>query len=64
MSIARKLVKFVAENLAAGALTQIGEHVGDAIGTVLGRKIDPEHAKQPSDEGPPPAHRRRPRPPV
>lgn len=62
MSIARRVAKFIAENLAAGALTQIGEHVGDAIGTVLGRKVDPDHARQP-DEGPPPP-RRRPRPPV
>lgn len=63
MSIGRKLAKFIAENLAAGALTQIGEHVGDAIGTVLGRKIDPDHAKLP-DEGPPGPPRKRPRPPV
>ena len=50
----RAAIRFIAETLVGNALAQIGEHVGDAIGTRLGKRIDPEHGKVPKpdkDEG-------------
>ena len=52
MSIRKALIKFVAETVVGNALSQIGDHVGDALGTVLGRKIDPTHAMPPKDDEP------------
>lgn len=48
MSLFKKAaIKFLAETLVGNFLSEVGQHVGDAVGTVLGRKIDPDHAKIP-----------------
>lgn len=53
MSWRKAALRLVGETLAAGFLNKVGEHLGDALGTVLGRKIDPEHCKEPASEGTP-----------
>ncbi len=45
MNWKRAAAKLVAETIVGGFLSKIGEHLGDAVGNVLGRKIDPEHGK-------------------
>ncbi len=42
MSILTRIVKFVARESAQPFLEAVGAHIGDALGTVLGRKIDAE----------------------
>lgn len=46
----RAAIRFLAETLVGNALSQIGEHVGDAIGNRLGKRIDPDHGKTPKVE--------------
>jgi hypothetical protein len=48
MSLARRVIKFAAREVATSGLSAIGQHLGDAIGTVLGRRIDPDHGKEPT----------------
>lgn len=36
-------IKFAAQELTSSTLSEVGQHVGDAVGTLLGRKIDPDH---------------------
>lgn len=50
VSLAGKVVVFVLKEVAKPTLQKCGEHLGDALGTVLGRKIDPEHGKTPEKE--------------
>ncbi len=46
MSLLGAVVRFVAKETAKPFLETVGEHIGDALGTVLGRKIDPDHGKE------------------
>jgi len=46
MGLISRAIIFAAKEVVAAASGEIGNHVGDAIGTLLGRKIDPEHAKK------------------
>ncbi len=45
MSWKRAALRLVGETVVGGFLSKVGEHLGDAVGNVLGRKIDPEHGK-------------------
>lgn len=45
MSFLSKAIVFCIRELVRPALEETGKHLGDALGTVLGRKIDPEHGK-------------------
>lgn len=42
---------FCVKELVRPTLEECGKHLGDALGTVLGRKIDPEHGKDKEDVG-------------
>ena len=42
MSFVSKVAIFALRELAKPALAKCGEHLGDAAGKVLGRKIDPK----------------------
>lgn len=55
MSLLGRAALFALREVAKPTLERIGQHLGDAIGTVAGRKIDPEHGKDPkkSEETPP-----------
>lgn len=48
----RAALRLVGETVVGGFLTKVGEHLGDAVGNVLGRKIDPEHGKHGEDDAP------------
>jgi hypothetical protein len=54
VSLLTRAAKFVARELASGVVSEfgkeLGRHIGDALGTVAGRKIDPEHAREPKDD--------------
>lgn len=49
MSIISKLVKqaskFVAKELTVAACAEVGRHVGDAVGNLLGKRIDSTHGQ-------------------
>ncbi len=45
VSLKRAALRLVAESIVDGFLSKVGEHLGDAVGNVLGRKIDPDHGK-------------------
>jgi len=51
MSWKRAALRLVGETIVGGFLSKVGEHLGDAVGNVLGRKIDPEHGKNSTDDG-------------
>lgn len=51
MKILGKVALFALTAVAAAALGKIGEHVGDAVGVKLGRKIDANHGKTSPAEG-------------
>jgi hypothetical protein len=43
MSILGKAILYVLKEVTQPALENFGKHVGDAIGTVVGRRIQPDH---------------------
>lgn len=49
MSFLGKVIVFAARELAQPTLTKIGEHIGDAVGNVIGKKIDPTHGDKPTE---------------
>lgn len=50
MSILGRALIFVVKEVTQPALENLGKHLGDAVGTVLGRKIQPDHEDGDSDE--------------
>ncbi len=50
MSLLGSAVRFLVKEITSPFLQKTGEHLGDALGTVLGRKIDPEHGKVKEDD--------------
>lgn len=50
MGLWRRLATFAMRETAGPLFGKVGEHLGDAIGTVLGRRIDPEHCREPQSE--------------
>ncbi len=50
MSFRKAAIRFLAETFVGNALSKIGEHIGDAIGTVVGKRIDPDHGKLAEDD--------------
>lgn len=50
MGIVATVLKFAVRELARPCLEKIGEHVGDSIGTVIGKRIDPNHGKKDQEE--------------
>jgi len=43
MSVLGKAILYVLKEVTQPALENFGKHVGDAIGTVVGRRIQPDH---------------------
>lgn len=50
MSLLSRAIMFALKEVVGAAASEIGQHVGDAAGTLLGRKIDPEHGKHDDDD--------------
>lgn len=50
MSLLGKAALFVVKELAQPTLENLGKHLGDAIGTVLVRKIQHDHESPKNDE--------------
>ena len=50
MSLLSRAFVFCIRELSRPALEECGKHIGDAIGTVIGKKIDPEHCSDLSDK--------------
>lgn len=50
VSLLGRAALFCLRELARPALEECGKHIGDAAGTVLGKKIDPEHGEDPEDK--------------
>ena len=51
MSLKYKAAKFLAETFVGGALAAAGDKIGEAIGEVVGRRINPKPPEQ-DDEKP------------
>jgi len=50
MGLVSSIGKFVARELARPLLEEVGKHIGDAIGTVIAKRIDPNHGDNLQDE--------------
>jgi len=50
MSLVGKVLLFAVKEVARPVLTNVGRHLGNACGNVLGRKIDEKHGTYGDDD--------------
>lgn len=46
-NLSKAAAKFVVQEVSGSALSKIGEHLGDAVGNLLAKKIDKNHGQPP-----------------